>query len=74
MLSIPSPTGKDKGDFCLCALSILTEKRNEMDSNINPHTKQGHTHSHTHTQDQCQRGGSVYDKLGLGEGLVELLS
>lgn len=65
MLSIPSPAGKDDSDLRLCALRILTDKGNEMDSNIN---------AHTHTPDQCQRGGSVYDKLGLGAGLVELLS
>ncbi len=35
MLSIPSPAGKVDSDLGLCALSILTDKGDEMDSNIN---------------------------------------
>lgn len=56
----------------VCVLLAVQQKGRggEMDSNIT----QTVAHKHTHKNTECQRGSSVYDRLGLRAGLVELLS
>lgn len=63
MLSISSPT-HERG-FWSVALSPSAEQGDEMDcKHINAHT----------TRAWKREGSSVYARVGLGEGLVELLS